>query len=77
MEDHTPVDKPISNWAVAGGLLAFAAAYLLWAIGFDFIATWLQGGVIDTVLSWVTNCWYWVAIGVFIVTMIAAQFRKS
>lgn len=77
MEDHTPVDKPISNWAVAGGLLAFAAAYLLWAIGFDIVCGWLAGTWVETVLTWVTNFWYWVAIGVFIVTMIAAQFRKS
>lgn len=76
MEDHTPVDKPISNWAVAAGLLAFAAAYLLWAIGFDLIATWIQASTIETVLNWISNFWYWVAIGVFVLALIASKLKS-
>lgn len=77
MNDEIPIEKPVSNWAVAGGMVVFALAFLLWAVGFDLVAGWLQGGGVETVLNWVTNFWYWVALGVFVVVVLVGQFRRS
>ena len=64
----------MSNWAVAGGLLVFAALYLLWALGFDTLAGWLSGSSIEAVLNWVSNAWYWLSIGAVVIGLAVASW---
>ncbi len=55
-----PSDEP-STLAVVGVGLAFLAAFLLWAVGFDVLARGVDGSVIEAVLNWLSHAWLWVA----------------
>jgi hypothetical protein len=77
MNDNIPVDKPVSNWAVAGAFIVFAVLFLLWAIGFDLLAGWIQGGVIEAVLNWVSGAWYWVGVVAVVVAVILNSLSKK
>ncbi len=76
MKDSTPTDKPVSNWAVAGGLLVFAALYLVWALGFDSLSNWLAGGTIEKVLNWVSNAWFWFSMVAVVIAMAVGSWMK-
>jgi hypothetical protein len=76
MKDTTTTEKPVSNWAVAGGLLVFAALYLVWALGFDSLAQWLAGGTIEKLLNWVSNAWYWVVMVAVVIAVVLGSWMK-
>jgi hypothetical protein len=67
-------EKPVSNWAVAGGMVVFAALYLLWALGFDIVAGWIRGGSVEAVLNWVSGAWYWVGIVAVVIAMVVGSW---
>jgi hypothetical protein len=76
MKEFPEFEKPVSNWAVAGGMVVFAGLFLLWAVGFDLLAGWIQGGAIEAVLNWVSGAWYWVALVAVVVAVILKSLSK-
>lgn len=64
-----PSDSP-SFLAVLGIGLAFFAAFLLWAVGFDVLARGVDGTVIEAVLNWVSRFWLWAAAGVVALSLL-------
>ena len=57
-------------------ILSFIALYLLWAIGFDWVARSLSGGVIETALNWLSRVWFWGVLIVFGVIVAVAAITK-
>ena len=76
MNDEIPIEKPVSNWAVAGGLVVFALAFLLWALGFDAVAGWIQGGSIEAVLNWLSTAWLWLGVAVVVIALAVGSLGK-
>lgn len=56
------MDNPPTSaawWHMPAMILSFIALYLLWAIGFDWVARSLSGGIIETALNWLSRVWFW------------------
>ena len=69
MKNSPETEKPLRKWALAGGMVVFAALFLLWALGFDLVAGWIQGCRIEAVLNWLSTAWMWIGVVSVVIAM--------
>ncbi|MFM2165896.1 MAG: hypothetical protein RIS79_267 [Verrucomicrobiota bacterium] len=55
-------ETPIRWWQMLIGFAVMIVLILLWGIGFDWLARELQGGLIESVLNWLSNAAFWCVI---------------
>ncbi len=49
----------------------------VFSIGLDWLGKAMQGGVIERLLNWLVDAWFWFVIGFFVLAMLAsAVFGK-
>jgi hypothetical protein len=73
-----PESPPAPAWQYVLLGLAFVLAYLLWAVGFDWLARAMSGGGIEAALNWLSGVWFWGVIIVFgLVLAVSAMVKKD
>lgn len=63
-------------WHMPAMILSFIGLYLLWAIGFDWLAREMSGGVIEAALNWLSRVWFWGVLLVFAIALLVAAMNK-
>ena len=68
---------PAAWWHMPAMILSFIGLYLLWAVGFDWLAREMSGGWIDGLLNWLSRVWFWGLLILFGVGVaVSAMIKK-
>ena len=73
MDNPSP---PSPWWHAPALILGFIGLYLLWAIGFDWACCAMSGGVIESVLGWLSRVWLWGVLIVFGLGVVVSAMSK-
>lgn len=57
-------------------ILSFIGLYLLWAVGFDWMAREMSGGWIEMALNWLSRVWFWAVLVLFAVAIAISMRAK-
>lgn len=78
MSDYTPPpdSPPAPAWQYVLLGLAFGLAYLLWAVGFDWVMDKLSGSWIEGLLNWLSRVWFWGVLILFGVGLAVSAMSK-
>jgi hypothetical protein len=71
-----PDSPPAPAWQYVLLGLAFVLAYLLWAVGFDWVCRQMSGGVIEAALNWLSEVWFWGVLVLFVVGLAVSAMVK-
>lgn len=73
--DFEMKDPP--TWAVVLTGLVFLSVFLLWAIGFDWLADVLAGTTVEQVLNWLAKFWLHAALVMVGLGLLVGRLMRS